>query len=133
MGAAHSGKKAKESFKEGYARGQKRRANVEAETEAKFRKKLEEDFEPVPGQPGMLRLKKKPAEVAAGELPAAGEPKPATAKERSIIEYYKEDPAGVYSSWYLILQRSLLKSRKKARPSLRMKARSRNWARNLTR
>lgn len=97
MGAAHSGKKAKESFKEGYARGQRRRANVEAETEAKFRKKLEEDFEPVPGQPGMLRLKKKPAEVAAGELPAAGEPKPATAKERSIIEYYKEDPTGVYS------------------------------------
>lgn len=58
MGAAHSGKKAKESFKEGYARGKRRRAKVEAETEAKFRKKLEEDFEPVPGEPGVFRPKK---------------------------------------------------------------------------
>lgn len=58
MGAAHSGKKATESFKEGYARGKRRRAKVEAETEAKFRKKLEEDFEPVPGEPGVFRPKK---------------------------------------------------------------------------
>jgi ADP-ribose pyrophosphatase YjhB (NUDIX family) len=95
MGAAHSGKKATESFKEGYARGKRRRAKVEAETEAKFRKKLEEDFEPVPGEPGVFRPKKaqKAPQALALEKPTVetefevvGEETPKTEGKPGVVE-----------------------------------------------
>lgn len=100
MGMWFGAKKIKEgakTFKEGYETGQRRAERQASAKQSAYEQKLKEDFEPVPGEPGVVRPKSKSTAPAAGELPAAGEPKPATAKERSIIEYYKEDPAGVYS------------------------------------